>query len=43
VFSFKNFLLFPFSSGYEALYGRADHTEALKVAPKLFFAATPQE
>lgn len=28
---------------YKVVYGRADHTEALKVAPKLFFAATPQE
>lgn len=28
---------------YEVVYGRADHTEAVKVAPKMFFAATPQE
>jgi len=28
---------------YEIIYGRADHTEALKVAPRMFFAATPQE
>ena len=28
---------------YEVIYGRADHTEAVKVAPKMFFAATPQE
>lgn len=28
---------------YEVIYGRADHTEAVKTAPKMFFAATPQE
>lgn len=28
---------------YKVVYGRADHTEAVRVAPKMFFAATPQE
>ncbi len=28
---------------FQYVYGRADHTEALKVAPKLFFAAKPEE
>ena len=28
---------------FQYIYGRADHTEAVKVAPKLFFAAKPEE
>lgn len=28
---------------FQYVYGRADHTEAVKVAPKLFFAAKPEE
>lgn len=28
---------------FDYIYGRADHVEAMKVAPKLFFAAKPEE
>jgi len=28
---------------YKVVYGRADHTQAVKVAPKMFFAAAPEE
>lgn len=28
---------------YKVVYGRADHTQAMKVAPKMFFAAAPEE
>ncbi|PLY08397.1 MAG: hypothetical protein C0625_02075 [Arcobacter sp.] len=28
---------------YEVVYGRADHTQAMKAAPKMFFAASPEE
>lgn len=28
---------------FQYIYGRADHTEAMKVAPKLFFASKPYE
>ncbi len=28
---------------YKVVYGRADHTQAMKSAPKMFFAAAPEE
>lgn len=28
---------------FEVVYGRADHTQAMKTAPKMFFAAQPEE
>jgi hypothetical protein len=28
---------------YKVVYGRADHTQAMKAAPKMFFAAAPEE
>ncbi|MCX6076423.1 MAG: major capsid protein [Campylobacterales bacterium] len=36
-------VVIPLSSDvFRHVYGRADHTEALKVAPQLFFASTPE-